>query len=130
MRVFTGGETWTGGFYELALEYERDSGGVVDGLNALWKLEDIEGCYRSFPEPPSRWALLVSKPPATFMRRIWLPPGSLPRDITDCSYPLPAGSSGTRVPKSSDRDRAIGAGQRCLEDAKPWPETCQISCNS
>lgn len=45
MRVFTGGETWTGGFYELALEYERDSGGVVDGLNALWKLEDIEGCY-------------------------------------------------------------------------------------
>ena len=39
-------DVWSGGFYELALEYEAgDPNGVVPGLQQLWRLEMLEGCY-------------------------------------------------------------------------------------
>jgi hypothetical protein len=46
MGVFTDGEVWTGGFYELALEYEQGAAnGLVSGLQQLWQLGGLDGCY-------------------------------------------------------------------------------------
>jgi hypothetical protein len=54
MGLFTGGEVWTGGFYELALEYERGvTGGLVNGLHELWHLQDLEGCYLDSEREPT-----------------------------------------------------------------------------
>jgi hypothetical protein len=54
MGLFTGGEVWTGGFYELALEYDRGvAGGLVNGLHELWHLEGLDGCYLDSKREPA-----------------------------------------------------------------------------
>jgi hypothetical protein len=46
MGVFTDNETWTGGFYELALEYPSGTDAhLVRALTELWQSTDIVGCY-------------------------------------------------------------------------------------
>lgn len=46
MGIFTDDEVWTGGFYELALEYATGADvGLVDGLRELWRLGFLDGCY-------------------------------------------------------------------------------------
>jgi hypothetical protein len=54
MGLFTGGKVWTGGFYELALEYERGvTGSLVNGLHELWHLEGLDGCYLDSKREPA-----------------------------------------------------------------------------
>jgi hypothetical protein len=54
MGTFTDGEVWTGGFYELALEYDSGvTNGLVNGLQQLWQLEGLEGCYLDRERDPS-----------------------------------------------------------------------------
>ncbi len=46
MGLFTDDDIWNGGFYELALEYERGAvPGLVEGLGAVWHAEGVSGCY-------------------------------------------------------------------------------------
>jgi len=48
-------ETWTGGFYELALEYEHASREILEAaLKAMWNFPDLRGCYLRPDESPSR----------------------------------------------------------------------------
>ena len=46
MGLFTADDAWNGGFYELALEYERGRvPGLVEGLAAVWNADGVAGCY-------------------------------------------------------------------------------------
>lgn len=46
MGVFTDDEIWTGGFYELALEYPSGTDAhLVQAFTELWHAKDIVGCY-------------------------------------------------------------------------------------
>jgi len=46
MGVFTDDEIWTGGFYELALEYPSGTDAhLLNALTELWHAPDIVGCY-------------------------------------------------------------------------------------
>jgi len=46
MGVFSDEEVWTGGFYELALEYPSGTDDhLIQALTALWHRQDIAGCY-------------------------------------------------------------------------------------
>ncbi len=46
MGLFTDDDVWSGGFYELALEYCRDEAfALIDGLQALWHANPVDGCY-------------------------------------------------------------------------------------
>lgn len=48
-----GQEAWSGGFYELAIEYEHASTDVFDAaLKAIWTFPDLQGCYARSDEPP------------------------------------------------------------------------------
>jgi hypothetical protein len=63
MGVFSGGEVWTGGFYELALEYERGiANGLVTGLQQLWQLEELDGCYLERERDPVDQSRVAFKP--------------------------------------------------------------------
>jgi hypothetical protein len=45
-RLFTGEETWIGGFYELALEFGAESADMLPpALEALWATPGLQGCY-------------------------------------------------------------------------------------
>jgi hypothetical protein len=58
MGLFTNDEVWTGGFYELALEYGRSPDPeLANGLRTLWAIHELEGCYLDSncePEDQSR----------------------------------------------------------------------------
>ena len=46
MGLFTAEDAWYGGFYELALEYERGTvPGLAEGLAAVWNADALVGCY-------------------------------------------------------------------------------------
>jgi hypothetical protein len=46
MGLFTDDEVWTGGFYELALEYGRNPDPeLANALQSLWSIDVLEGCY-------------------------------------------------------------------------------------
>jgi hypothetical protein len=51
--LFTKPDTWSGGFYELALEFAPGSDGPLDmALKTIWGLPFLQGCYlRSDLEP-------------------------------------------------------------------------------
>jgi hypothetical protein len=63
MGVYTGGDVWTGGFYELALEFETGvPNGLVSGLRQLWQLEDLDGCYLDPEREPEDQVRLKFEP--------------------------------------------------------------------
>jgi len=46
MSLFTPSDVWSGGFYELALEYGRSPDAeLINALAYLWSLPNLEGCY-------------------------------------------------------------------------------------
>lgn len=53
MGLFTDDDVWNGGFYELALEYERDTlPSLIDGLTAVWNADVVVGCYLNRERDP------------------------------------------------------------------------------
>jgi hypothetical protein len=53
MGLFTDGEVWTGGFYELALEYGTGAAqGLIEGARSVWNLRLMEGCYLQSDRDP------------------------------------------------------------------------------
>lgn len=53
MGLFTEDDVWSGGFYELAVEYERGARpGLVDGLAAVWNADSVVGCYLDHTRDP------------------------------------------------------------------------------
>lgn len=52
--IFTGAETWRGGFYELAPEYPSHVEELLDvALKAVWDAPGLEGCYLHAEIEPS-----------------------------------------------------------------------------
>ncbi|GIJ81199.1 hypothetical protein SAMN05443287_1049 [Micromonospora phaseoli] len=50
---FTDDENWSGGFYELSLQWDgRDGQGLQRGLSALWGAAAVDGCYGSRSHEP------------------------------------------------------------------------------
>jgi hypothetical protein len=57
--VFTDANSWNGGFYELALEYPaNDPNGLAAGLEHLWNVSAIEGCYLDHTREPENQSRL------------------------------------------------------------------------
>jgi hypothetical protein len=53
-RLFTGAETWHGGFYELAMEFGAEAESTLErALQALWEFPDLRGCYLRRDQEPS-----------------------------------------------------------------------------
>jgi hypothetical protein len=59
-RLFTDGETWLGGFYELALEFGPESQeSLQDALLAIWKTPGLDGCYLKADVEPADQARIT-----------------------------------------------------------------------
>lgn len=78
--LFTDDDVWNGGFYELALEYERGpSPGLVDGLAAVWNADAVVGCYLNPRRDPHHQPRAAFEPSLPFEGHLYgvatLPPG-------------------------------------------------------
>ena len=63
MGLFTDDEIWTGGFYELALEYpDGTDEHLIRGLIALWRSQNIAGCYLHRDREPDEQPRLEFEP--------------------------------------------------------------------
>lgn len=45
MNLFTAEEVWTGGFYELAMEFDPDAETLTHALTHLCSFDELDGCY-------------------------------------------------------------------------------------
>jgi hypothetical protein len=63
MGLFTDDEVWTGGFYELSLEYGRSSDPqLANALRSLWSSSVLEGCYLDAAREPEEQPRLDFEP--------------------------------------------------------------------